>query len=78
MIDFTNVKIDTIDIFIFAGIILAAIGAIWGIRKMIALGNHGEPGNPDDLPIAGWYDENNVLHDYEGHEDEYRQWEENL
>lgn len=38
LVNFSAVKIDTTDIFIFAGIILAAICAIWGIRKMIALG----------------------------------------
>lgn len=38
LVNFSAVKIDTTDIFIFAGIILAAIGAIWGIRKMIVLG----------------------------------------
>lgn len=37
--DFTNVTISTADIFTFAGIVLAAIGAIWGIRKLIKLGN---------------------------------------
>lgn len=38
LIDYSKIKVDTTDIFIFAGIILAAIGAIWGIRKMIILG----------------------------------------
>lgn len=38
VIDFSAVKIDVTDIYIFAGIILAAICAIWGIRKMVALG----------------------------------------
>ena len=32
LVNFSSVKVDIIDIFIFAGIILAAIGAIWGIR----------------------------------------------
>lgn len=76
-VDFTNVVINTTDIFIFAGIILAALGAIWGIRKMIYLGNGGY--DPDEVmnngrPPDGWYDENNVLHTYEGHEDEYNDW----
>lgn len=38
-VDFTNVTISTTDIFTFAGIVLAAIGSIWGIRKLIKLGN---------------------------------------
>ncbi len=38
-IDFTDVTISTADIFTFAGIILAAIGAIWGIKKLIGMGN---------------------------------------
>ncbi len=38
-VDFTDVTISTADIFTFAGIILAAIGAIWGIKKLIGMGN---------------------------------------
>lgn len=38
-VDFTDVTISTTDIFTFAGIILAAIGAIWGIKKLIGMGN---------------------------------------
>lgn len=38
-VDFTSVTISTADIFTFAGIILAAIGSIWGIRKLVKLGN---------------------------------------
>ena len=38
-VDFTDVTISTADIFTFTGIILAAIGAIWGIKKLIGLGN---------------------------------------
>lgn len=38
-VDFTDVTVSTTDIFTFAGIILAAIGAIWGIKKLIGMGN---------------------------------------
>lgn len=38
-VDFTDVAVSTTDIFTFAGIILAAIGAIWGIKKLIGMGN---------------------------------------
>ena len=38
-VDFTDVTISTADIFTFTGIILAAIGAIWGIKKLIGMGN---------------------------------------
>ena len=38
-VDFTDVTISTADIFTFAGIIMAAIGAIWGIKKLIGMGN---------------------------------------
>lgn len=38
-VDFTNVSISTADVFTFAGIVLAAIGSIWGIRKLVKLGN---------------------------------------
>lgn len=37
-INFAPIGIDVTDIYIWAGIILAAIGAIWGIKKMILLG----------------------------------------
>ena len=37
--DFTDVTVGTADIFTFAGIVLAAIGSIWGIRKLVKLGN---------------------------------------
>lgn len=38
-VDFTNVTVSTADVFTLAGIILAAIGAIWGIKKLIGLAN---------------------------------------
>jgi hypothetical protein len=38
-VDFTDVSVDTADVFTLAGIILAAIGGIWGIKKLIALAN---------------------------------------
>lgn len=38
-VDFTNITISTADVFTFAGIVLAAIGSIWGIRKLVKLGN---------------------------------------
>ena len=149
LVNFSAVKIDITDIFIFAGIILAAICAIWGIRKMFMLGYissipghwqkkydkekdiadykefrdeggfergsfsfglggrayrfdgfssdseddfkdeyigsvgdkswyYDSEGNVyslnNDDPPTGWYDENDVLHIYEGHEDEYNEW----
>lgn len=37
-VDFTSIKIDLTDMFIFAGIILAAIGACWAIARLIVLG----------------------------------------
>jgi hypothetical protein len=38
-VDFTDVSVDTADVFTLAGIILAAIAGIWGIKKLIALAN---------------------------------------
>lgn len=70
MIDFTNVNINLSDIFIFEGIILGAIGAIWGIKKMIALGNADFDKKYDsgelieDSDYGGWRDSQGKLYKY--------------
>ncbi|MBU6392768.1 MAG: hypothetical protein KGQ83_11075 [Planctomycetes bacterium] len=37
-VDFTGVTLSTADIFTFTGIILAALGAIWGIKRLLHMG----------------------------------------
>lgn len=66
-VDFTDVTISTTDIFIYAGIILAAIGAIWGIKKMINLVN-----GDDEMYVLG-----EVRDDNRESVEKYNQWAEN-
>jgi len=66
-VDFTDVTISTTDIFIYAGIILAAIGAIWGIKKMINLVN-----GDDEMYVLG-----EVRDDNREAVEKYNQWAEN-
>jgi hypothetical protein len=66
-VDFTEVTISTTDIFIYAGIILAAIGAIWGIKKMINLVN-----GDDEMYVLG-----EVRDDNREAVEKYNQWAEN-
>ena len=66
-VDFTEVTISTTDIFIYAGIILAAIGAIWGIKKMINLVN-----GDDEMYVLG-----EVRDDNRESVEKYNQWAEN-
>jgi hypothetical protein len=64
MVDFTDVSVNVTDIFIYAGILLAAIGAIWGVRKMIALGN----------AEAAEAESDEIFWSAEGREDDYNEW----
>ena len=66
-VDFTEITISTTDIFIYAGIILAAIGAIWGIKKMINLVN-----GDDEMYVLG-----EVRDDNREAVEKYNQWAEN-
>ena len=66
-VDFTDVTISTTDIFIYAGILLAAIGAIWGIKKMINLVN-----GDDEMYVLG-----EVRDDNREAVEKYNQWAEN-
>lgn len=66
-VDFTDVTISTTDIFIYASIILAAIGAIWGIKKMINLVN-----GDDEMYVLG-----EVRDDNREAVEKYNQWAEN-
>ena len=66
-VDFTDVTISTTDIFIYAGIILAVIGAIWGIKKMINLVN-----GDDEMYVLG-----EVRDDNRESVEKYNQWAEN-
>ncbi|MDE2216559.1 MAG: hypothetical protein KGJ87_05265 [Planctomycetota bacterium] len=38
-VDLTGVTLDTTSVLALAGIVMVAIGSIWGIKKLVKLGN---------------------------------------
>ncbi len=69
-IDFSRIGIDVTDIYIWAGIILAAIGAIWGIRKMILLAYESNQYDEDNAFIGATRDKYYYYEDGEIHSDD--------